>query len=61
LLLLALASDVGGLLDFWSAPMFLLHDGFDAHSIVALSKTILPGSVLSGIAAIALEKFKVAV
>jgi hypothetical protein len=49
LLFLALASDVGGLLQLWSAPMFLLHGGFDAHAIITLSKTILPGSVLSGI------------
>jgi hypothetical protein len=49
LLLLALASDVGGRLHFWSAPMFLLQPGFDPHSIMALSKVLLPGSVLSGV------------
>ena len=49
LLLLALASDVGGQLDFWSAPMFLLHGGFDPHSIIAFSKCLLSGSVLSGV------------
>ena len=49
LLLLALASDIGSLLHVWCEPLFVLHGRFDPHSIIALSKTILPGSVLSGV------------
>jgi hypothetical protein len=51
LLLVAIASDVGTLLGIWRGPAFVLHHYWDLFSIWALCKSILPGCILSGLAA----------
>lgn len=49
LLAMALVSDVGSVFRLWTAPVFFLHDDFDFHRGVVLSKVFLPGSVLGGL------------
>ena len=52
LLVLAVISDVGGLLDWWIGPRFLLMRSFSAYDVLVLAKTFLPASLLSGFVAL---------
>ncbi|MBI5084552.1 MAG: hypothetical protein HZB13_08145 [Acidobacteria bacterium] len=46
--LAALASDVGSLMGAWSAPRFYLSRDVDLYRVVAMTKILVPTSLLSG-------------
>ena len=52
LIIMALVSDAGSLLDVWQGPRILLLHDFDLFVIVAMCKAFLPASLLSGFMAV---------